>query len=63
MGLPDTASDKFSVRRNLSLVRFQIFTAASMKTAVFWDVVPCSLAETDLRFGAMRSDDVGSKNL
>jgi hypothetical protein len=29
----------------VSSVRFQVFTAASMKMAVFWIVVPCSLVE------------------
>jgi len=32
-------------------VRFQVHKAASMKMTVVWDVVPCSLVETDLRFG------------
>jgi hypothetical protein len=28
------------------LVRFQLFTAASMKMTVFWDVAPCSVVTT-----------------
>jgi hypothetical protein len=31
-------------------VRCQLLTAASMKTRVFWKIVPCSLAEVDWRF-------------
>jgi hypothetical protein len=31
-------------------VRFQVLTAASMKTAVFWVVAPCSLVEVYRRF-------------
>jgi hypothetical protein len=29
---------------------FQVLTAASMKTAAFWDIVPCSLVVVDRRF-------------
>jgi hypothetical protein len=29
------------------MVRFQVLTATSMKTAVFWDVAPCSLVDID----------------
>jgi hypothetical protein len=31
------------------LERFQVLTAASMKMAVFWDVAPCILVDTDRR--------------
>jgi hypothetical protein len=31
-------------------VRFQVLTATGVKMAVFWDVEPCSLANTDRRF-------------
>jgi hypothetical protein len=34
----------------ITSVRFQILKAATMKMAVFWDAVPCSLIETDRRF-------------
>jgi hypothetical protein len=34
----------------ISIVRFQVLTAASMKIAVFWVVVPCSLVEVYRRF-------------
>jgi hypothetical protein len=55
----------------LVLVRFQVFTAASIKMTVFWDVVPCSLVEIGCRFGGAyclhhQGDgphDVGSKYL
>jgi hypothetical protein len=32
------------------MVRFQVLAAASMNMAVFWDVAPCSLVESDRRF-------------
>jgi hypothetical protein len=39
----------------LSYAKFQVLTAESMKTAVLWDVPPCSLVKTDRRFrGAYR---------
>jgi hypothetical protein len=39
---------------HVSVVRFQVPTAASMKMTVFWDVAPCNLVEVDRRFrGAM----------
>jgi hypothetical protein len=28
-------------------VRFEVLTATIMKMAVFWDVAPCSLVDTD----------------
>jgi hypothetical protein len=31
-------------------VRFQLLTATCMKMGVFWNVVPCSLVDTDRRF-------------
>jgi hypothetical protein len=31
-------------------VRFQVLTAAIMKTADFWDIAPCSLVVVHLRF-------------
>jgi hypothetical protein len=47
---------------------FQVFTAMSMKMAVFWVTVPCSLVEIDRRFrGAYsfhhRPHVVGSKHI
>jgi hypothetical protein len=35
----------------LTSLRFLVFTQTSMKTAVFWDVVPSSSVDTDRRFG------------
>jgi hypothetical protein len=32
------------------LLRSEVLTATSMKMAVFWDVAPCSLVDTDRRF-------------
>jgi hypothetical protein len=37
-------------KSKLLKVRFQVFTAASMKMTVFWDVAPCSVLEIDRRF-------------
>jgi hypothetical protein len=37
------------------LVRFQVLTAASIKTC-FWDVAPCSLMEVDRRFRGVSTD-------
>jgi hypothetical protein len=53
---------------DISLVGFQVLTAASMKFRVFWDVAPCSHAEVDRRFrGAYclnhRLDDDGSSGM
>jgi hypothetical protein len=31
-------------------VRFQVFTVASMKMLLLWDIEPCSLAEVDMTF-------------
>jgi hypothetical protein len=31
-------------------MKYQVLMAASMKMAVFWDVAPCSLVETDRHF-------------
>jgi hypothetical protein len=33
--------------QKLNVLRFQVFTAAGMKMAVFWDAVQCILLETD----------------
>jgi hypothetical protein len=32
------------------LMRFQVFTMASMKMTAFWDIAPCSLVEVDWCF-------------
>jgi hypothetical protein len=41
-------------------VGFEVFTAVSMKMAVFWIVAPCSLVEL---YQGNRPDDGGSKDL
>jgi hypothetical protein len=32
------------------VVRFEVITEKGVKRSVFWDVVPCSIANTDGRF-------------
>jgi hypothetical protein len=34
----------------LTFARFQVLQTTSMKMAVFWDVAPCSMVDTDRRF-------------
>jgi hypothetical protein len=34
------------------LVRFEVFTAVTMKNGVFWDVMPCGFCK-NRRFGGM----------
>jgi hypothetical protein len=54
-----------------TLMRFQVLMAASMKMAVLWDVVPCSVTEIDqcyrgaccLHLSGDCPNDGGSKNL
>lgn len=38
---------------SLSVDNISVLTAASMKVTVFWDVAPCCLVETDLRFSVL----------
>jgi hypothetical protein len=38
------------LENSIQFVRFEVFMATSMKMAVFWDVVPCSLVDIDQRF-------------
>jgi hypothetical protein len=38
------------MRLNLSVVRFEVFTAVTMKNSVFWDVTPCGSCK-NRRFG------------
>jgi hypothetical protein len=40
----------------ITIVRFQVVTAASMKTAVFWDVVSCSLIDDRFFRGSASTD-------
>lgn len=37
-----------SSQMNVSPVRFQVLATMSTETSVFWDVAPCSLANTDV---------------
>jgi hypothetical protein len=46
---PDVA--KSSLPIEVCLVRFEVLAAASMKMAVLWVVVQCSLVEVYRRFG------------
>jgi hypothetical protein len=52
--------DNVALGQVFLLVRFQVLTAANMKMAAFWDVVPHSLIEIDRPSGP---DDGGSKYL
>jgi hypothetical protein len=36
---------------NICRVRFEVFTAVTMKNAVSWDVAPCISCELNRRFG------------
>jgi hypothetical protein len=46
----------------LDFVRFEVFTAMTMKNDVFWDVRPCSSCK-NLRFGGiLRFHHRGDKN-
>jgi hypothetical protein len=36
------------VKLHISFVRFEVFTAVTMKNAVFWDVTPCGSCKTDV---------------
>jgi hypothetical protein len=44
------ASSKDGIKNQCFMVRFQVLAATSMKMAVFWDVAPCSLLDTDRRY-------------
>jgi hypothetical protein len=37
-------------KQSTVLVKFQVLMAMSMKMASFWDVVPCSMVDTDQHF-------------
>jgi hypothetical protein len=46
--------NKFPLNQSVtspSLIGFEVFTAVSMKNAVFWDVAPCRSCEMNRRFG------------
>jgi hypothetical protein len=48
--LPSHLSASLTFLRLQPLVKFEVLTATSMKTAVFWDVAPGSLVDIDWRF-------------
>jgi hypothetical protein len=35
-------------RKHITYVRFEVFTAVTMKNGVFWDVTPCDHVRTDV---------------
>jgi hypothetical protein len=39
--LQDTVSCNLSLMKLMQYVRFQVFTAVTMKNVIFWDVTPC----------------------
>jgi hypothetical protein len=43
-------SNRRTLRRNSASVRFEVFTAVTMKNGVFWDVTPCGSCK-NRRFG------------
>jgi hypothetical protein len=43
-------------------VRFEIFTAVTMKTAVFWDVTPCDSYKNGRLGGMFRANHQGEEN-
>jgi hypothetical protein len=46
---PDTTATNCWVKKiKLRCVRFEVFTAVTMKNAVFWDVTPCTHVRTDV---------------
>jgi hypothetical protein len=42
--------------------RFEVFTAVTMKTAVFWDVAPCGFCKNRRFGGSYRLPHQGGKN-
>jgi hypothetical protein len=44
-------------------VRFEVFTAESMKTAIFWVVEPCSLVEVYRRYRGVCCLHQGDRHL
>jgi hypothetical protein len=41
----------YAFQTRLRIVRFEVFTAVTMKNAIFWDVVPCRSRELNRRLG------------
>jgi hypothetical protein len=48
---------------NLLFVRFEVFTAVTMKNGVFWDVTPCGSCNNRRFGGTWRLFHQGDKNL
>jgi hypothetical protein len=46
----DTARAEYLTPRELNPIRFEVFTAVTMKNGVFWDVTPCGSCK-NRRFG------------
>jgi hypothetical protein len=59
-GQNDTREGFFSA---LQFVRFEVFTAVTMKNGVFWDVTPCSSCKNRRFRGTQRLLHQGDKNL
>jgi hypothetical protein len=49
-------------RNNVSSVRFEVFTAVTMKNGVFWDVTPCGSCKNRRFGGTWRLLHQGDKN-
>jgi hypothetical protein len=41
----------YKLKDKVTVVRYQVLTAAGMKSTALWDIAPCSLVEVDRRFG------------
>jgi hypothetical protein len=46
--------------RETDVVRYEVLTATGMKKAIFWDVAPCSLVDTDRHFITLKMEAVSS---
>jgi hypothetical protein len=46
--MPQTSIETLvvSLQRRVIIVRFEVFTAVTMKNAVFWDVTPCGSSKS-----------------
>jgi hypothetical protein len=72
-GLLNTTKHKVSVTRPVSVhplkrtnfhyVRFEVFTAVTIKNGVFWDVTPCGSCKNRRFGGTWRLLHQGEKNL
>jgi hypothetical protein len=49
------------MRRNCALVRYEVFTAVTMKNGVFWDVMPCGSCK-NRRFGELGTTLAATSN-